>query len=513
MNKILDKKTEIWMQMERKTPEQIETADNFYNQEIMPLVEEDYISRNRDKVDTAIKYLIVSVGNSCEPIILNIRLFQPEKIMFLCTKDSEHTLNQVVSYTQILPDSYERCRVSPVESDSCYQAIKRCYTEWGRPQKICIDFTGGTKAMSTAAAMAGAFTNIQVVYVGSTWNPKLKKPIPGSETLYYISNPLLVFGDLEMEKAFSFFGQYAYAGAGQKIQEIQNNMPDPVIRQQLEYAGLLAQTYGEWDAFNFTNASKKITELINDLNRDRNHTNYLLMDFIEVLKQQAVILESLKRIQRNIRDRSYKKILSDNEAYTALIFTMYQCAVIREQQKKYDMATLLYYRLLEMIVQKRLYIYNLLTSDMNYENISVPAGQMPEWEALSKQEQIRKLKETFSDIKNQVFRVQEAYIPEKAGLLDGFIILSILHDPVTKPHAAKLEQFLNEIRSMADLRNSSIFAHGFQAIGWTKNYERFRRFVKKQILIFFQTEGEDFEGYMKQIKWIDPKDSSNYPIG
>ena len=512
MNKILDEKTEIWMQMERKTPEQIETADNFYNQEIMPLVEEDYISRNRNKVDAAIKYLIVSVGNSCEPIILNIRLFQPEKIMFLCTKDSEHTLNQVVSYAQLLPDCYEKCMVIPVESDRCYQAIKRCYTEWGRPQKICIDFTGGTKAMSTAAAMAGSFANIQVVYVGSTWNPKLRKPIPGSETLYYISNPLSVFGDLETEKAFALFDQYAYAGASEKIKEIHKNMPDPVIRQQLEYAGLLAQTYEEWDAFNFMNASNKMNELIHDLNRDRMHTNYLLMDFMETLKQQAKILENLIRIQRNMKGRNYEEILSDNESYTALVFTMYQCAIIREQQKKYDMATLLYYRLLEMIVQKRLYVYHLLTSDMNYENISVPAGQMPEWEALSKKEQISKLKETFSDIKNQVFRVQGASIPEKAGLLDGFIILSVLHDPVIEPYSANPEKFLNEVRSMADLRNSSIFAHGFHAIR-RKNYQNFCKFVNKQLLIFCQTEGENFEKYMKQIKWINPKDSSNYPIG
>ena len=352
MNKILDEKTEIWTRMERKTPEQIDAADIFYNEEILPLVEEDYIRRNRDEVDTKIKYLIVSVGNSWEPIILNIRLFKPEKIMFLCTKDSEHTLNQVIRYTQLLPDSYERCRVSPVKSDSCYQAIKRCYTEWGRPQNIAIDFTGGTKAMSTAAAMAGSFANIQVVYVGSTWNPKLRKPIPGSETLYKISSPWSVFGDLEMEKAFALFDQYAYSGAMDKIKEICKNMPDPVIRQQLEYAELLAQTYEEWDAFNFTKASNHINALIHDLNRDRIHTNYLLMDFMDTLKQQAKILENLKRIQKNIKGRNYEEILSDNESYIALIFTMYQSAVIREQQKKYDMATLLYYRLLEMIVQK-----------------------------------------------------------------------------------------------------------------------------------------------------------------
>ena len=150
---------------------------------------------------------------------------------------------------------------------------------------------------------------------------------------------------------------------------------------------------------------------------------------------------------------------------------------------------------------------------MNYENISVPAGQIPEWETLSRQEQVSRLKEKFTAIKHQVFHVEESYIPEKAGLLDGLIILSVLHDQVTEPYSENPERFLKEVRSMADLRNSSIFAHGFHAIGWNENYKRFSGLVKDQLLIFCQTEGENFEEYNNRIKWITPTDSRNYPIG
>ena len=88
----------------------------------------------------------VSVGISCEPIILNIKLFHPEKSLFLYTTEAESTLDKIVSYTGLLPSSYEKCKVSPIESAGCYQAIKRCYLEWGRPKKNISIFTGGTKA-------------------------------------------------------------------------------------------------------------------------------------------------------------------------------------------------------------------------------------------------------------------------------------------------------------------------------------------------------------------------------
>ena len=200
--------------------------------------------------------------------------------------------------------------------------------------------------------------------------------------MYHITNPWLIFGDLEIEKAFSFFGQYAYAGAIEKIEEIQKNMSNPIIHLQLEYAEMLACAYKEWDAFNFNHAAKNMSDLVKILDRDSSNTGYLLMDFREPLKQQAEILEKLKKIQSSIKNRNYEAILSEKEAYTALMFTMYQCACIREQQEKYDMSTLLFYRLLEMIIQKRLYCYHLLASDMNYENMDIHPEQIPEWKDL-----------------------------------------------------------------------------------------------------------------------------------
>ena len=85
MNAALKKKTEEWMQLERKTLEQRREADIFYQQNLMSLIEKDYQKRNKGKLFEKVDYLIMSVGMSYEPLVLNINLLNPRKILFLYT--------------------------------------------------------------------------------------------------------------------------------------------------------------------------------------------------------------------------------------------------------------------------------------------------------------------------------------------------------------------------------------------------------------------------------------------
>ncbi len=87
-----------------------------------------------------------------------------------------------------------------------YREIKSFYLRSGKPGKMYIDFTGGTKAMSAAATLAGAMIDVQMVYCSTDdYLVDFRKPNPGSERLIYIENPLAVFGELEIEKAFELF--------------------------------------------------------------------------------------------------------------------------------------------------------------------------------------------------------------------------------------------------------------------------------------------------------------------
>lgn len=512
MNRNLEEKAREWKQLERKTFEQRQIADEFYERNLMKLIEEDFIERNKDKVFEQVEYLVASVGTSYEPIVLNIRLLRPKRILFLHTTETESTLNKIVKYCELEVVEYEKRKVSEISPLDIYQEIKRCYIGWGKPRKMYIDFTGGTKAMSAAAAMAGAMVDVQLVYVGSNnYLPDFRKPDPGSETLFYIDNPLAVFGDFEIEKALALFERYNYAGAQEKLRELKESIPDPAIRQQMNFVYLLAKVYEAWDALEFREAYEYIRQLNHQLRRDRlMHGHFLLMDCYEALEKQERILGHLIEIPQMLKKRCNVEIIKSKNIMHALMFTMYQNACIREKQEKYDMATLLFYRLLEMIEQRRMSRYGLYVSQMNYSQIKYDKKYQPEYAGLDSKQQFELFMEKVKEIKTELFgKPGGEYLPDQVSLLEGFIMLMALGDPIVHVDGIREINKLKRIRAMVYLRNNSIFAHGLGPVGY-EDYRKFKDFVLEIFQSFCGIERVNFQTYVNSIQWINPLTSKNY---
>ena len=55
----------------------------------MKLIEEEFVTNNSSKVYEKVEYLIMSVGTSYEPLVLDIQLLQPGRILFLYTEKTE----------------------------------------------------------------------------------------------------------------------------------------------------------------------------------------------------------------------------------------------------------------------------------------------------------------------------------------------------------------------------------------------------------------------------------------
>lgn len=145
-----------------------------------------------------------SVGTSCEPLVLDIILLEPKRVLFLYTEISGRYLTKVVDYCGLDAARYEKSIIHETEPLDIYREIKKSYLKWNKPEKIHIDFTGGTKAMSAAAVMAGAMIGVQLLYVDCTeYLVDFRKPNSGTERLFYIDNPLEVFGDIEIGKALT----------------------------------------------------------------------------------------------------------------------------------------------------------------------------------------------------------------------------------------------------------------------------------------------------------------------
>ncbi len=164
-----------------------------------------------------------------------------------------------------------------------------------------------------------------------------------------------MFGDFEIEKAMGLFNEYNYAGAREQLSVLRGKIPDPVIRQQLDFAYLLAMMYEQWDALEFSKAYETARQLNLELMRDFYvNPTYLLMDCVEKIKQQKEVLGALANIEHLLSRKRQMEVVTDLNSIMPLMFTMQTNALIREKQEKYDSATLLLYRLLEMIEQRRL---------------------------------------------------------------------------------------------------------------------------------------------------------------
>ena len=180
MNQELITMTEKWKSLERKTVKQREKAENFYDTKLMKLIEEEFIANNSSKVYEKVEYLIMSVGTSYEPLVLDIQLLQPRRILFLYTEKTECILEKIVKYCRLDAMRYSKREVNETDPLDIYREIKAAYLKWNRPDKMYIDFTGGTKSMSAAAAMAGAVINVQLIYIGTArYLTDFRKPEPG----------------------------------------------------------------------------------------------------------------------------------------------------------------------------------------------------------------------------------------------------------------------------------------------------------------------------------------------
>ena len=517
MNKALEAKTQEWMQLERMTLEQRKKAAEFYDRELLHLVADDYINRNQKRVKRKIQHFVVSVGIAHEPIVLNLKLLKPEKIFFMYTEKSERILNQVVQFCELSPDVYEKRRVDEVDPLDIYRTLLDMYLEWGQPKDLVIDFTGGTKTMSASAALAGSIMNAQMVYVASDdYLPDFRKPRPGSERLVYIDDPLGVFGELEFAKSIELFQRKNYAGAAAKLVNLKDRVPDPNLRQQMNFVYLLAKSYEAYDALDFEAALPYMVRLNMELQRDKRvHGTFILMDYTEDLLLQEEQYSELARIPELMRDGKQLQILKTPKLIYPLMFTMYQNADNRKFQEKYDMATLLYYRLLEMIEQRRLARYNLNAARMDYLAITEQSIRNPSVASLRPDERVLEMKRKIYEIRQQLFKKNITdNLPVQAALLEGFMILYILGDGIMEAghNGSGGIDLLKQIRNMVTLRNHSIFAHGLGPVGKEK-YLKFEEFVKGMFRKFCGLEKIQFEKMAEIFKEREPGNSIYYTFG
>lgn len=485
----LKQTSERWLSLPLETREEQATAMEFYSDEVFPLIKQVFIARETPKIKKPIYGLILPVGTSPEPLILSVSAIKPEKVLFLHTAETEYVLDAIVDNTNLKARQWDKRTIDPANPTHIYREIKEAWIRWGKRRDIAVDFTGGTKSMSGGAAMAGALLGAQLVYIANRkYLPDpYRRPEPGSEYLEFVPNPYDVFGDLEEKEAANRFHRFDFAGAEIILESLAEKAAYP---RRYSALASLAAGYKAWDDLDFLQACSCLEETIDAVETLSHHKgmgpSFGLVKNIELLRTQLEQLEEVAHHMPSKCDDSTLSLLQDPDVTASLLFSIYASAERKEKRREYDTASLLLYRLVELMAQRRLASYGIDTGKPNYSAL----------ESFSREQLVERINITREDLEWQPI----SNLPHPISLADGYMLLEALDDPYgLAPAGVNWKRFLTETRR----RNHSILAHGFIFIP-EKQYNQFKQMVDLLLDLFCAVEGIERNRLHDKHAFIDP---------
>ncbi len=127
------------------------------------------------------------LGYSPEPIILTAKLIEPKKHIIFTSNNKTEGNEYLERYLQ---SKYEIIYLKDESFDGIYKSLKEQLI-LNPSSDLTMDVTGGKKSMVASAAIFGKDYGCRIVYVDfEEYMKELRKPMPGSEVLNIVYNPL-----------------------------------------------------------------------------------------------------------------------------------------------------------------------------------------------------------------------------------------------------------------------------------------------------------------------------------
>ena len=212
----------------------------------------------------ALNALIASVGGTPQPIIKAIEWQKPDFILFVVSEGSRGQVEgEVLPGLDYVPQ-IESVTVSDHQKiGTCYQEIRDAASAWLTRRGISdsavyVDNTGGTKAMSSALAMAAVERFSAFTYVGGERRSAegLGVVLDGAETVIPVQNPWNQYAARDLERANWLLSEFHAHAAARILNEAAGRCDDEFRSRLLGFADL-AEAMGEADRFRFGAAVKK----------------------------------------------------------------------------------------------------------------------------------------------------------------------------------------------------------------------------------------------------------------
>ncbi len=466
--------------------------DWFYDREIMPLLKDKFRESERAKVNKVYDALIVSVGTSYAPLVLSYTAIGPAMVYFVHTQETGAHVDKVVDHLSLKPSQYQRHVVDRADMNQIYETVSGIYRELAgsgadrRSPSVAADFTGGTKAMAGALSLVAAMIGADLFYIGSEWDGAASKPVPGSEFLDRLENPLAAFGEIDRVQASRLWQQGEYTAAADLLEGVNARVPE---RQQWVVLARLARAYEAWSVLQLRAAAEHLRFVLStgvDTLRRMRVQGWSEAES-DILRRQREVAETLApHVGGSVIDLS---VLQDKKMMGHLIFLLHAIGMRYAAQQKWGLAALHMYRTVEMTLQHRMALYGVRTDEPDYQafmlNIPVSA-QGESKEEKSPGETTAEPTDAAAKYPSEEWlcamvnkrlsewKVKSAWesLPRQLALADTHALLCVARDPlVTKTQASANGESVffvpsgKTVRDSLQARNYHYLIHGYLAVG------------------------------------------------
>ncbi len=363
--------------------------------------------------------MIITIGTGSgvdDGIVFSIRQQNPNLLFFIYSAESEKTLNNILTKLSKNRDDNDVIvkqlnEVNDVEilyqeySDYIDEIIKKGYT----PEEIVADYTSGTKSMSAALVSASIAREIKTLsYVAGSRDVQ-GRVMSGTERPYLLS-PSAIFTQQKIKFFKELFNHYQFDSAYSLLESTNIH---PTYKEKINFYMVLSEAYGQWDRFNFKQASEKLN----------------LIDLkIAVEHGLKKLIEEHKTDLHKLKEGSEESKLSEIDLVDLL-----SNAKRRFDEGKYDDAVSRLYRLVEMIAQIE------FEKEFQIKTDAVSLDFLPDT-----------LKKKYAAISKSQQKVE-------LGLFDAF---KVLDEKAKNKRAKTFFEKQDKFKKLLFVRNYSRLAHG-----------------------------------------------------
>ncbi len=423
--------------------------------------------------DGSVEVLITGLGTVDPlPVAYLYRFINPKKIIILRTEQAQRCYEKLMSMQVIEPHKIVDVPVKRMDAVHIYEVIKQ-RLELQPPKSIVIDVTAGTSLMSVALAKMGLVLNATLTWIIT--DMEKGKLLPWTSRLDTIQDPLVVWGDYEIQNVQRLFQNHQYATCVQYLDDMLKRIPlYNETRFIMDIRKKYCEMFAVWNQLDLNAAEEKCVEIL-DIFKHVNHEHHF---DINSLRQKHEVLSLLKNVPHG---KGLTNLNNDDVARYLLAY-LFHSAERRSKTEDYMSSVLYLYRTLEMIAQFRLIRQDLSPDDPDDYLVLDNYYSEIKWR--------ERYKESCLKLKHPSCELPKGRI----SLILGFQILWAIDDDIMK------DINLWHIKSRAETRNKMIMEHGFNIVDEQK-YINFRSLVEMMLKKLFSLHNWNWKDTLQKVEF------------